>query len=52
MVLFPSTGGAAHRVNPVALVRFVGRLLVDLVRSSATVVIAVLDPIRLVSVPR
>ncbi|MCB0999124.1 MAG: Na+/H+ antiporter subunit E [Acidimicrobiales bacterium] len=44
VVLFPSTGGAAHRVNPVALVRFVGRLLVDLVRSSATVVIAVLRP--------
>lgn len=44
VVLFPSASGATHRVNPIALVRFVGRLLVDLVRSSVTVVVAVLRP--------
>lgn len=43
-VVAPGTRRAGHRVNPLGVIRFTGRLLVDLVTSTWAVVLAVLRP--------
>jgi multisubunit Na+/H+ antiporter MnhE subunit len=43
-VLFPSDASIGHRIHPLGLVRYVARLMADLVTSTWTVVVAVVRP--------
>lgn len=43
-VLFPTDASLGHRIHPIGLIRYVARLMVDLVTSTWTVVVAVVRP--------